>query len=53
MMQDPQKAKPSQAEGEDPEAQDSGDVEPAQGHPSQAEGEVAPGSGDSDGSQDS
>lgn len=31
--------KPSQAEGEDPERPDDGNVIPAEGHPSQAEGE--------------
>lgn len=38
--EDPEESgKPSQAEGEDPDRPNTGDVEEADGHPSQAEGE--------------
>lgn len=36
---DPQKSKPSQAEGEDPDRPKTQEPLPADGHPSQAEGE--------------
>ncbi|WP_437583972.1 hypothetical protein ACSAGD_01575 [Paramicrobacterium sp. CJ85] len=35
----PQRPKPSQAEGEDPEREGQGEANPEKGHPSQAEGE--------------
>lgn len=38
-MTDQQPGKPSQAEGEDPERPNEGDVQPTGGKPSQAEGE--------------
>jgi len=36
---DPRVGKPSQAEGEDPDREETAEPQPADGHPSQAEGE--------------
>jgi len=48
MTENEQDRHPSQAEGEDPQAQPTGEDAPQTGHPSQAEGEdpAAPAGGD-------